>query len=48
MTFAFYIRSAEEFVQFKIWHDQQKKIFDEFWLFSAMETKPTFMKKAAF
>ena len=48
MTFAFYLRSAEEFTQFKIWHDKQKTLFDDFWLFSALDSKPNFLKSAAF
>ena len=48
MTFAFYLRDADEFISFKMWHDQMKEMYGEFWLFSSMSTKPSFMKQAAY
>ena len=44
LTFAFYLRTTDEFEQFKKWLTQMQRNFGEYWLFSSQNSKPNFMK----
>ena len=46
MTFGFYLRNAAEMVALREWNEVMRQNYGEFWLFSAMESKPSFMKEA--
>ena len=48
MTFAFYIRSEQELNAFKEWQDSMKEIYHGNWLFTSMETKPSYMSSKNF
>mmetsp|Transcript_25372 Transcript_25372/g.33928 ORF Transcript_25372/g.33928 Transcript_25372/m.33928 type:complete len:102 (+) Transcript_25372:891-1196(+) len=47
MTFGFYLQSHKDLSDFKLWQEQKRKAHGEFWLFSAMQSKPAFLKQAA-
>lgn len=46
MSFAFYLKSHKELAEFKDWQEQQRKAHGEYWLFSAMHSKPGFLKSS--
>lgn len=45
MTFCFYLRTHEDYRKFELFMEQGKQQFMDEWIFSTMETKPSYMKK---
>jgi len=45
MTFCFYVRTHEEYKDFENFMEDGKKKFKDDWIFSSMETKPSYMRK---
>lgn len=44
MTFCFYIRDHRDFMKFQRFMYQKKDLYGEDWIFSHMETKPSYLK----
>ena len=44
MTFGFYLRDHKDYIRFEKFMEEKKSFFGENWIFSQMETKPTYLK----
>ena len=44
MTFGFYLKDHKDYIKFEKWMEKNKKNFGEHWIFSHMDTKPTYLK----
>ena len=48
MTFGFYLQDHKDYIKFEKFMEQSKRNFGEQWIFSHMDTKPSYLKQEVF